>query len=254
MRPIWKGGISFGLVFIPIKLYSAVDSENLDLDLLDKRDMSRIGYKKVSKSSGDEVPQEQIVRGFEVEKGKYVILENEEIEKLYPKRSKSIEILSFTEESNIDSVYFEKPYFIEPEGDVKKAYKLLVEAIEQTGKVGVAKFVLKNREHLCILKVRDGNLILVQMRFADEIRDDNELDMKISEKPDKEEVSMAVKIINSLSKKFSAESYKDTYIKEIKEVIEKKAKKKKIEVAEEEPKATQVEELMDMLKQSLSKK
>ena len=151
MRPIWTGTISFGLINIPVKLFSAVQESTLDLDMLDSRDLSNIKFKRVNENTGKEVPYDQIVRAFDL-KGKYVVLEKEDFEAADAEKTKTIDILHFVDEKDIDSVYYEQPYYLEPDKQGIKAYAILRDALKSTGKVGVTSFVMRNKEALAILK------------------------------------------------------------------------------------------------------
>src|SRR5215469_4572087 len=182
MKSIWKGAISFGLVNIPIRLYSATERESVSFNMLHKTDLSRIHFKRVSDSTGKEVPYDEIVKGYEVEDGQYVVLTDEELKEAAPEKSSTIDIQEFVDENEISSLYFEKPYYLEPDKGAAKAYALLREALEKSGKVGVAQFVLRNRESLCVLKPLDGGLVLNAMRFQSELRPMSELSLPSKEK------------------------------------------------------------------------
>src|SRR5260370_35515731 len=170
MRPVWKGSIAFGLVNIPVKLYPDTDSQSLASHMLYKKDLSRIRFQRVAESTGKEVSAEEIVRGYEVDKDQYVILSDDELANVAPEKSTSIGIQEFVVESDISSLYFEKPYYLEPDKGAGKAYALLREALAKSGKVGIAQFVLRNRESLCVLKAQGNALTLNTLRFASEIR------------------------------------------------------------------------------------
>ncbi len=251
MKPIWSGGISFGLIYIPVKLYNASRSATLDFDLLNRANKHRIGYAKIDKVTGKEIDQADIVRGFQVEKDEYVVIEDDEFEKANVKRSKSIDIKGFAEIKEIDPKYFEKPYFLEPEEGAEKTYALLVEALKQTAKAGVARFVLRDREHLALVAVEQEHLILIQMRFADEVIIPDQLNFPSIRQLDKEELSTAVEIVERMSKKFQPDKFTDTYREELLELIKEKATHKKITARSEAPKPTDVKDLMAKLKQSL---
>src|ERR1700730_13992402 len=182
MKPIWKGAIAFGLVNIPIRLYSGTETNELKTHLLWKKDHSRIRYQRIAESTGKEVPFDQIVKGYEVEDGQYVILTDEELKEAAPEKSSTIDIQEFVNEDEISSLYFEKPYYLEPDKGAAKAYALLREALARSGKVGVAQFVLRNRESLCVLKAQGNALTLNPLRFASEIRSADELRLPVNEK------------------------------------------------------------------------
>ena len=250
MRSIWSGGISFGLIYIPVNLYSGSKEREIQFHYLDKKDHSRIRYAKYRESDGKEVEQEDIVRGFEYEKDKYVILEDEDFEKADVKKSNSIEIVQFCDEHEIDSVYFEKPYYLEPDEKAAKTYNLLVKAMEKAKLVAVASFVLKTKEHLAIVKPENGMLILNQMRFEQELNDTEELKIP-DESVSKEELSTAVEIIKQMHKPFQPEKFKDTYTNDLKSIIKEKATKKKITTKGKAPQPTDIVDLMKQLKASL---
>lgn len=251
MRAIWSGGISFGLIYIPVKLYNATKSENLDFDLLTKKSHHLIGYAKIDKETGEEVDDEDIVRGFQVEKGKYVIVDDDDFEKANVKKTRSIEILAFTDRNEIDPKYFERPYYLEPEEGAEKTYSLFLEALKKSGRVGISRFVLREREHLAILKPEDNYLLLNQMRFAAEISPATELKLPHAQKHEKEELDTAVKIIVQMSKPFRPENYKDSYTEELLHIIKEKAVKQKVEARGEAPSPTHIKDLMQSLKKSL---
>src|SRR5215204_5301915 len=160
MRAIWSGSISFGLVNIPVKLVSAVQSEEIDFDMLAKKDLAPIHYARIDSRTGDEVPWKDIVKGYQYAKGKYVVVEEEDFKKASPEKSRSIDIIQFVKEDEIDPIYYEKPYYIIPGKGADKSYKLLLKALEETGTVGVAEFMMRNREHICALKPYEGALLL----------------------------------------------------------------------------------------------
>jgi DNA end-binding protein Ku len=195
MPPIWKGSISFGLVNIPVRLFPATKEETLDFHMLDDRDHARIRYKRVSEATGKEVPFEHIVKGFEQENGEYVVLSDEEIQNASPEKSTTIDILEFVDEAQIPSLYFDRPYYLEPEKSAAKAYALFCDALAHSGKVGIAQFVLRNREHLCALKAQDSVLVLNTLRFADEIRPTAGPVIPHGKKTGKKEFSMAARLI-----------------------------------------------------------
>jgi DNA end-binding protein Ku len=252
MRAIWSGAISFGMVNIPVKLYSAVEESSLNLHMLAKEDLSPIKFKRVAASDGREVDYKDIVKGYEIEKDRYVLLEESDFERASAEKSRAIEIHSFVEEQEVDSVYFDKPYYLEPEKSASKAYALLREALKETGKVGVAAYVMRNKEHIAILKVSGDVIVLNQIRYQSEVRDTSELNLPSSKDTDEKEVELAIKLINQLSDPFNPEDYEDTYKEELLKVIEAKAKGKVIEISGEAPSPTKVKDLMAALKESLA--
>src|SRR3982074_196455 len=194
MRAIWKGSIAFGLVHILVNLYPATESEStISANLLHKKDHSRIRYQRVSEATGKEVPAEEIVRGFEVERDNFVVISDDELKEAAPEKSDAIEIQEFVNESEIPTLYFEKPYYLEPDKGAGKAYALLREALAKSGKVGVAQFVLRNRDSLCMLKPHGQGLVLNALRFASEIRSMEELSLPSSEKISPSEVGKRAK-------------------------------------------------------------
>ena len=255
MRSIWSGTISFGLVNIPIKLQSAVMQESaLDFDMLSKKDLAPIRYARIDTKTGKEVPWKDIVKGFEYTKGKYVVVEEKDFEKASPEKSKSIDILQFVKEEEIDTILFEKPYYIVPDKGAGKSYRLLIKALEETGSVGIAEFMLRNRMHVCAIKPYNDILLLNQMRYQGEIKEMPDVEVKTVRVSPKE-VQLAVKLVEQLTEKFDPAAFKDTYVDELKKIIKAKAAGKQIKIVTEPKKATAtVKDLMAVLKQSLETK
>jgi DNA end-binding protein Ku len=251
MKSIWKGAISFGLVNIPVRLYSATERETVEFHMLSKRDHSRIRFLRVSEATGKEVPYEEIVKGYELEDGGYVVVTDEELAEAAPEKSGTIEIQEFVDESEISSLYFDKPYYLEPDKSASKAYALLREALSKSKKVGISQFVLRNREHLCALKTVDDVLVLNALRFSSEIRQTDELSLPDKEKVSTSELSLALKLVDGLTDKFDPKKYKDTYAEEVKKVIDAKAKGQKIKAPAKAPPSTKVIDLTAALKESL---
>ena len=250
-RAIWSGTISFGLVNIPVKLQSAVTQETLDFDMLSKKDMAPIRYARIDTKTGKEVAWKDIVKGFEYAKGKYVVVEDKDSEKASPEKSKSIDIIQFVKEEEIDTILFEKPYYIVPDKNSGKSYRLLIKALEETGSVGIAEFMLRNRMHVCAIKPYNDLLLLNQMRYQDEIKEMPKVEVK-NERVSPKEVQLAVKLVEHLTEKFDPSAFKDTYINELKKIIKAKAAGKHIRIATEPRKHTAaVKDLMEVLKQSL---
>ncbi|MFN2456625.1 MAG: Ku protein [Chitinophagaceae bacterium] len=253
MRPIWSGAISFGLVNVPVKLLSAVQSEDLNFDMLSKDNLSKIRYARIDTKTDKEVPWKEIVKGYEYTKGKYVVITDEDFKSASPEKSTSIDIVQFAKESEIDPIYYEKPYYIIPGKGAEKTYQLLLRAMEETKSVGIAEFMLRNRAHVCSIKPHDNVLMLNQMRYQEEVREAPEIETPKKDKISPKEVQLAVKLIEQLSEKFDPSAFKDTYVNELKKVIEAKAKGKKIHVAEPRKETTgNVKDLMEVLKQSLN--
>jgi DNA end-binding protein Ku len=255
-RAIWSGNISFGLLNVPVKLYSAVSRKQVSFRELRESDASRIRHKRVAEADGEEVPYEEIVKGYELAPEQYVVLTREELEELDPKRTRAIEIEDFVDLDQIDPIYFDHPYYLGPDKGAEKAYALLVKAMVDARKVAVARFVLRNREHLAAMRPMDGVLTLTTMRFADEVVSPRELDGIVpedGEKPRKQELEMAKQLVASLSANFDPSKYTDEYRDELLSLIERKAKGEKIvESVSEAPKATKAPDLMAALEESLA--
>lgn len=252
MRAIWSGSLSFGLVNIPVKLYSGEKREELSFNFLHKDDLSPIRYAKICKFEEKEVSQEEIVRGYEYSKGSYVVITDEDFEKANIRLTKTITVLDFVNKKEIDSIYFEKPYYLEPDDGSQKPYSLLREALKRSQKVGIGRYVLRNKEHLVLLKSEDKGLVLEQLRFPEEIREINELNLPVEEKVDEKEMQIALNLIGQLTKKFNPDEYSDTYKRELKRIIKEKVEGKIPTIKGEVPTPTPVPDLMEMLKKSLN--
>lgn len=252
MRAIWTGAIGFGLVNIPVKLYSAVQGSELDLDMLDKKDHSNIRFQRVNEKTGKEVAWENIVRGYNLD-GHYVVLTDDDFQKVRPEKNKLITISEFVDESEIDTMYYENPYYLAPEKNGVKAYNLLRDALEETGKVGLGTYVLRNKESIGLIKAHEDILVLNKIRFGEEIRDTSELDIKTT-KSNPQELKMAIALINQLTGKFDIKQYKDTYSTELLKLIKAKAKGKKIQTPTLRVVHSRSKDLMEQLKASLGKK
>lgn len=256
MKAIWKGTISFGLVNIPIKLYSGASSSGIDLNMIRRKDQCAIQYVRICKADGKEVPWDEIAKGYQKENGDYVVLDDSDFEKALPEKTKTIEIFEFVQEKEIPSKYLEKPYIVEPEKAAAKTYALLREALKKSGKVGLSKFVLRTKEHLAILKEEDGAILLIQLRFEEELRDPSDAKIPGDIKIQKKELDMAMSIIDQLTEPFDPSKYKDTYKDELMKLIKKKAaapKGKKITTKEEPVKKKKPveDDLLSQLKASL---
>jgi DNA end-binding protein Ku len=223
MRSIWTGAIGFGLVNIPIKLFSATQESSLDLDMLDKKDHSNIHFMRVNEKTGKEVTWENIVKGYKID-DRYVILTDKDFEAANAVKTKLIEIAEFVKADQIDSMFYETPYYIVPEKSGMRAYALLRAALLKTNKAAVATFVMRNKETLAILRPTDDVIILNRIRFAQEIRSTDELDLPKKTEIKPAELKMAISLIDQLSKKFDISSYKDTYTEELMKVIKAKSK------------------------------
>ena len=251
MRSIWNGAIGFGLVNIPIKLYSASESSSLDFDMLDKRDLSNIKFKRVNEKSGKEVEWENIVKGYKLE-DRYIILEDEDFEAASPEKNKMFSIEQFVKEEEIDSVYFETPYFLEPQKHGENAYALLLEALKKTKMVGVGTFVLRNKEIMGIIKPYQDLLIINRIRFPEELREYDELKVpRTKTKPG--ELKLAISLIEQNSEPFNTEQFKDQYNADLLKIIKKKAKGKPLKVSKNKDVDVKTVDLMEKLKASLQK-
>ena len=224
MRPIWKGSISFGLVYIPISVYPATREEKLSFRQLRRSDLSPIKYKKVAEADMKEVSADQIVKGFEYERGSYVVLNDEDFEKVKIESTHSIDITDFVDLEQVDPKFFYKPYFLEPQKGGEKAYALLHKALSGTGKIGVAKVVISNREYLAAVKPDGLFLILELMHFASEVLTPEELNRPTTQLNDKE-LMMAQALIDSMAVEWEPQKYRDEYRNAVMEMIEQKAKK-----------------------------
>lgn len=250
MHTVWKGSLSFGLVNIPIRMFTASRDRELKFTLLHKKDLSEIRYAKICKSEEKEVPWDEIVKGYEFQKGEFVILDDKDFEKVDVKKTKTIEIVNFIDEEEIDPIYFVKPYFLEPDKDASNAYSLLRDAMKKSKKVALARYVLRNHEHLAAVKVHGNMLLLIEMRYYDELVQPEDLKIP-TQKSDNKQLDMAIKFIDQLTVPFVPEDYKDTYVAELKEVIAQKAKGKAVRPKSEEPKKTKVHDIMALLQASL---
>ena len=253
-RAIWKGSISFGLVNIPIALYPATRREELKFRLLRKTDLSPVNYKRVAEKDGKEVPWDQIVKGYEYEKGKYVVLQDEDFQRVDIEATQTVDIQDFVELDEIDPIFFYKPYYLEPQKGGDKAYALLRDALKDSKKVGVAKVVIKTREYLAGVKPEDGALVLELMHFADELAETNKLHIPKKVEVGKREMDMAKSLIGSMSSKWNPEKYHDDYREALMEVIEEKVEAGGKEIEEKPrkaPKPTKVIDLVSVLQKSL---
>lgn len=252
MKAIWNGAIGFGLVNIPIKIYSAVETSKLDLDMLDKSDFSNIKFKRVNEKTGKEVKWENIVKGF-LKDDTYIVLEDEDYEAAMPEKTKLLSIDRFVKEEEIDSVYFENPYFLEPQKNGENAYKLLLNALDDTGMAGIGTFVLRDREVLGMIRPYNNEIMIFnRLRFHEEIRDYSDLKLPPKKAPKPAELKMAKALIQQLSEKFDPAAYKDTYSSALMKIINKKAKGKTVKVKKSAaPKKGKVVDLMAQLKASL---
>jgi DNA end-binding protein Ku len=249
-RSLWSGTISFGLVSVPVRMVSATESKELRFHFLDKKDLQPIGYDKVRRDTGEHVDGEDVVRGFEVEKGRYVPLEDEDLDRLDIELTKTIDICDFVDLDEIDPIYFRKAYYLLPQDGAEKPYRLLVRALDETGKVAIAKIVIRNKQHLAALRPWNGTLVLETMYYADEVRQPESVDGK--EQLRKPEVEMAKSLVENLSAEFDPSKYDDTYRKELLELLRAKAKGAPLPEPPEEPEG-EVVDLMAALRESVER-
>ncbi|HEY0369605.1 MAG TPA: Ku protein [Chthoniobacterales bacterium] len=253
MRPIWKGSISFGLVYIPISVYPATREEKLSFRQLRKTDLSPIKYKKVAEVDQKEVPASEIVKGFEYERGNFIIMKDEDFAKVKIESTHSIDITDFVEQAQVDPKFFYKPYFLEPQKGGEKAYALLHKALAGTGKIGIAKVVISNREYLASVKPDGLFLVLDLMHFASEILKPEELNAPTTAISDKE-LAMAKTLIDSMSTDFEPEKYRDEYRTAVMDLIEQKAQNKEVADKPAAPvRNTNVVDLVKVLQESLAR-
>jgi DNA end-binding protein Ku len=255
-RAIWSGSISFGLLNVPVKLYSAVARRGISLREIRESDGARIRHRRVAEGTDEEVPYEKIQKAFEITSGNYVPIGKDELAALAPKKSRAIEVQDFVDLDEIDPIYFDSPYYLGPAEGAEKAYSLLASAMKASGKVAIARFVFRNKEHLAALRSENTVLTLTTMRFADEVVPPEELDDVLpAEKPKvaKKEVEMAEKLIDSLTSEFDPSSYRDEYREELMALIERKAEGKEVVTPQAaEPEATEAPDLMAALEESIA--
>jgi DNA end-binding protein Ku len=251
MRSIWTGSIGFGLVNIPIKLYSAIESSSLDLSMLDKNDLSNIRFKRVNENTGKEVPYDNIVKGYKYE-DRYIVVDSEDFEKAMPEKTSHIDIIQFVDIKQIDVVYYETPYFIQPDKGGTRAYALLEEGLAKTGKAGLGSFVMRDKEHTCLIMPYNDLLILQRLRWAQEIRDSKELKVDVT-KNKANELEMAVSLIKQLTKPVDLTKFKDEYSDKLLDIIQAKAKGKKTPYKPMKIVHSTDSDLMAQLKASLGK-
>ncbi len=253
-RAIWKGSISFGLVNITIALYPATRREELKFRLLRKSDLSPVNYKRVAEKDGKEVAWDQIVKGYEYEKGKYVVLKDEDFQRVDLEATQTVDIKDFVDQEEIDPMFFYKPYYLAPQKGGDKAYALLRDSLKDTNKVGVAKVVIKTRQYLAGVKPEDGVLVLELMHFADELADSEKLHLPKKMEVGKREMNMAKSLIDSMASKWEPDKYKDDYREALMDVIEEKVEAGGKEIEEKPrkaPKPTKIIDLVSVLQKSL---
>ena len=254
-RAIWNGSVSFGLVSIPVKLYSAVSRKGVRFNQLEKETGARIKYKKVSAESGDEVSNDDIIKGYELPSGEYVTVDDDELAQLDPKASRTIEIEEFVDLADIDPLMYDSAYYLAPDRATTKPYALLAKAMEDAGKVGIARVVMRTKQYLCAIRPKDGKLLMSTMVYHDEVNDPAEIpeladldDVEVSEK----ELAMAEQLIGSLAEDFDASKFSDTYREQVMALIEAKASGETGIVAPPEPQEEKVVDLMAALEASVA--
>jgi DNA end-binding protein Ku len=263
-RSIWRGAISFGLIYVPVELYGAAKDGSLSLHLLDRRDFSPVGYQRINKSTGKEVDWADIVKGYEYEKGRYVALADADFKHANAKASETIDIANFADASEIPAMYFDTPYYLCPRKGGEKVYSLLRQALEATGKLAIGTFVMRGRQHLCAIVPNGDALMLVTLRFANEVLPPAQLKAvaeaaKGAHKPAPAELSMAKKLVEQMSGPFRPSAFKDTYRADLMRRIQEKIRTKQTHVLDVEPPSSerpkaQVIDLMEALKNSLKKR
>ena len=264
-RSLWKGAISFGLVHIPVELYSAIKQNELDLTMLDKRDFSPIGYKRYNKSNNKEVTWDHIIKGYEYAEGEYVVLSDEDLRQANVKATQTIDILAFVDAEDVPLTYYETPYYLAPGRGGAKVYALLRETLRRAGKIGIATVVIRTKQHLCALVAAEDGIIMNTLRYADEIRDTEGLDLPekgtkatgIKEK----ELEMALSLVEGMSEDWAPQQYHDTYKDDVLALVEKKVKAKQTKTitmpskdGDEAAPSSNVIDLVALLKQSLGAK
>lgn len=253
IKSIWTGSIAFGLINIPIKVFSAVKESNIEMNMLDKNDHSNIKFKRVNENTGKEVTYADIVKGYKLD-DRYVIVEDSDFEAAEAEKTKTIEIMNFVDEKEIDTIYYEQPYYLEPDKGAVKAYALLRDALQASGKVGVGSIVLRSKESLVILKSYKNVIVLNRIRFHEEIRNTTELKLPPLSEMNSKEMDMAIKLVEQLTEKFDIAKYKDNYTAKLLEIIKDKAKGKKQVAPKLKVVHKQPDDLMAMLKASLENK
>jgi DNA end-binding protein Ku len=255
-RAIWSGSISFGLLNVPVKLYSAVARRNIALREIRESDSARIKHRRVAEGTDEEVPYDEIIKAYEITPGQYVPISKDEMSSMAPEKTRAIDVQDFVDLDEIDPIYFDSPYYLGPADGAEKAYSLLAAAMKASGKVAIARFVFRNKEHLAAIRTSGGVLTLTTMRFADEVVPTSELEEVLpaeAPKVAKKEQQMAEQLIESLSADFDPEAYRDEYREQLLGLIERKAEGKEIVASEAEaPQATKAPDLMAALEQSIA--
>lgn len=253
MRPLWKGALSFGLVTIPVRLYPATEDKTPSFNQLRASDHSRIGYKRVAKADGEEVDYDEIVKGYEYERDRYVVFSKDELDALRPPSSRMIDIQQFVPREQIDPIYFQRTYYLVPEASGAKAYGLLREAMRDRERVAVGKVSLRDKEHLATVRLREDLLVLETMYWPDEVRELSLEDVDLGEIPEprKQEVQMAQALIENLSEDFEPAAFSDEYRERLDEAVQAKVEGEEVTVIEEEAEPAAVVDLMAALKESV---
>lgn len=253
MRPVWNGSISFGLVSIPVRMYSGANPrQGIDLDMLHKDDHSPIRYARICRKDGEEIPWNDIVKGYEYQDGDYVVLTKKELEALEAEKTQTIDIVQFVDEPDIDIRYFEKPYYLEVIKGGEKAYALLRMALRKSKKLALARFVMHEHEHIAVIKPVGRALVLNQMRFPSDLREPGELHMPTDGNLSNKEIEMALKLVKQETRPFVPEDLQDTYTDELEDLIKQKVKgKKPMRSKTKAPKETTAKDLMSVLKASI---
>ncbi len=261
-RTIWKGAVSFGLVHIPVALVPATTRSGIDFDWLDKRSMDRVGYKRINKTTGEDIDSENIVKGVEYEKGNYVVISDDEIKGAHPKATQTVDIVAFVDAKDISFLYIDTPYYLTPDRRGEKVYALLRETLIQTGKVGIANVVLRNKQHLAVVMPLGKALVMNTLRWAEEVRGVEYLEMKdeaLTSDLNPKELDMAKRLVEDMSEEWNPDQYKDTFQDQIMDLVETKAREGKIEAVggpEEavDRRSADVIDLTELLKRSLAGK
>jgi DNA end-binding protein Ku len=253
MRTLWKGSLSFGLVTIPVRLFPATEEKSVSFNQLRSSDHSRIGYQRVAKADGAEVPYDEIVKGYEYEPDRYVVFDSDELDALKPASSRTVEILQFVPLEQIDPIYFQRAYYLAPEAAGAKAYGLLSQAMHDKSTVAICKITLRDKEHLATLRLRDDMFVLETMYWPDEIREMSLDDTDIGEVPEPrpQEVAMAEALIANLTEDFEPSAYVDSYRQKVLDAVRAKVEGQEITVVDDAGEPTGVVDLMEALRQSV---
>src|SRR5215212_1672049 len=262
-RVLWKGAISFGLVHVPVSLYPASRSEGLSFDMIDKRDFAPVGYKRYNKRTGEEIERENIVKGYEYEKGEYVVITDEDFKQANVEATQTVDIVGFVDAASVAPYYYDTPYYLEPGKRGEKGYVLLREVLSRTGRIGIANVVIRSRQHLAAVIPVDRMLVMNTLRFANEIRSVAELDLPAEGKGElsDKELAMAQRLVDDMTEKWKPDPYKDTYQDDLMKRIEQRIAAGETHaitpVSEDEAqpaRGAEVIDLVSMLRRSLDKK